>query len=87
MGFRVFCSFGNGLIVIPNVSRDISAGTIVASALVELYEYTGILEYLNYSKKVISSLKSKTYILSEELDTSFILDHNFGDWSKRDELD
>lgn len=72
---------------IPNASRDVSAATVVASALVELYEYTNNEKYLNYSKKVIQSLKSDDYILPNNLDIPFILDHSFGDWSKKAEMD
>lgn len=72
---------------IPNVSRDVSAAAIVASALVELYGYTNNKSYLNYSKKVIESLKTPTYILPRDLNIPFILDHSFGDWSKKKEMD
>lgn len=72
---------------IPNVSRDASAGAIVASALVELYGYTKNEDYLNYSKKVAASLKSTDYILPKETNMPFVLDHSFGDWSKRAEMD
>ena len=72
---------------IPNIPRDVSAGVIVASALIELYQYTKNKEYLSYSKKVVSNLKSKKYILSKDLDIPFILDHSFGDWSKKAEMD
>lgn len=72
---------------IPNISRDVSAGAIVASALVELYKYTKNDTYLNYSKKVINSLKTEHYILPKDLEVPFILDHSFGDWSKRHEMD
>ncbi|WP_299430060.1 glycoside hydrolase family 88 protein [uncultured Maribacter sp.] len=72
---------------IPNVSRDVSAATVVASALVELYQYTKNEAYLNYSKKVVNSLKSSNYILPKDINIPFILDHSFGDWSKRHEMD
>ena len=74
---------------IPHTSRDVSASVIVASALVELYGYTNNKEYINYSKKVVNSIKniSNTYILPENENIPFILDHNFGDWSKRSEMD
>jgi len=72
---------------IPDISRDVSAATIVASALVELYQYTQNEAYLNYSKKVVQSLKTNTYILPKTLKIPFILDHSFGDWSKRAEMD
>jgi rhamnogalacturonyl hydrolase YesR len=72
---------------IPNVSRDASAAAIVASGLVELYQYTKKEDYLNYSKKVVHNLKSRDYILPEDKEIPFILDHSFGDWSKRSEMD
>lgn len=72
---------------IPNAPRDVSAGAIVASALVELYGYTENKAYLNYSKTVLNSLKSENYILSKNLDIPFILDHSSGDWSKKAEMD
>lgn len=72
---------------IPNTSRDVSAAAIVASGLVELYEYTNYKAFINYSKKVVESLKSKEYILSEDVEAPFILDHSFGDWSKKHEMD
>lgn len=59
----------------------------MASALVELYGYTQNDAYLNYSKKVVGSIKSENYVLPESLDAPFILDHSFGDWSKRLEMD
>ena len=43
--------------------------------------------YLDYRKKVIKSLKTENYILPKDLNVPFILDHIFGDWSKRDEMD
>lgn len=72
---------------IPDVSRDVSAAAIVASGLVELYGYTKNEAYLNYSKKVVANIKSLNYILADNLDVPFILDHSFGDWSKRAEMD
>jgi len=71
---------------IPNTSRDVSAGAVVASGLVELYQYTKNEAYLNYSKKVVTSLKSANYILPRDLEIPFVLDHSFGDWSKKAEM-
>lgn len=72
---------------IPNAPRDVSASTIVSSALVELYNYTQNEAYLNYSKKVIESLKSEEYILKSDFSAPFILDHSTGNWPKNDEID
>jgi len=71
---------------IPNASRDVSAAAVVASALVELYGFTKNEAYLEYSKKVIRSLKTTEYVLPEDFDAPFILDHSFGDWSKKSEM-
>ena len=72
---------------IPNAPRDVSAGTIVASAMIEIYEHTQDKKYLDYSKKVIASLKSKDYILASDFEAPFILDHSTGNWPKNDEID
>jgi rhamnogalacturonyl hydrolase YesR len=72
---------------IPDEPRDVSAAAIVASALIELYGYTNNESYLNYSKKVLNSLQSKNYILAENVEAPFILNHSSGDWSKRAEMD
>ena len=72
---------------IPNAPRDVSAGTLVASALVELYGYTKNETFLNYSKKVITSLKSNEYVLDTAIQAPFILDHSTGNWPKKDEMD
>ena len=72
---------------IPNEPRDASAAAIVASALIELYGYTKNEEYLNYSKKVLTSLQSKNYILEKNIEAPFILNHSSGDWSQRAEMD
>ena len=72
---------------IPDEPRDVSAAAIVGSALVEMFEYTGKQEYLDYSRKVLNSLKSEEYILPADLKIPFILQHSSGDWSKRSEMD
>ena len=72
---------------IPNAPKDVSAATLVASGMVELYEYTKDNAYLNYSKKVINSLKSSKYIISERVEAPFILDHSTGNWPAKDEID
>lgn len=71
---------------IPDAPKDVSAATVVASAFVELYRYTNDEIYLNYSKKVINSLKSETYILEDDLQIPFILDYSTGNWPKNDEI-
>ena len=72
---------------IPEEPRDVSAATLVASGMVELYQYTKNEKYLAYSKKVVETLKSEEYILEPTLDAPFILNHCTGNWPKNDEID
>ena len=72
---------------IPNAPRDASSAAIMASALVELYSFTKNQAYLDYSNKVINSLSSDKYLLSETVKGPFILDHSTGNWPKKDEID
>ena len=72
---------------IPNAPRDVSAGTILASAMIEIYGHTLDEKYLDYSKKVIASLQSTDYILDSDFEAPFILDHSTGNWPKNDEID
>ena len=72
---------------IPNEPRDVSAGAIVASALIELYGYTKDETYLDYSKKFLKNVQTTNYILPSNEEAPFILDHSSGDWSKRSEMD
>ncbi|MEM9143263.1 MAG: glycoside hydrolase family 88 protein [Bacteroidota bacterium] len=72
---------------IPNAPRDVSAATIVASALFELYGYTGNTEYKAYAEKVLGTLKSEQYLLPSEREAPFILDHSTGNWPKKSEMD
>ncbi|WP_299320580.1 hypothetical protein [uncultured Maribacter sp.] len=72
---------------IPNVVKDVSVATITASALVELFSYTSDTSYLDYTDRVLNTLKSEEYILSSEIEAPFILDHSTGNWPKKDEMD
>jgi hypothetical protein len=72
---------------IPNAVKDVSAASIVASALVELSMYTNNDAYLDYSNKVLNSLKSEEYIIPIDIEAPFILKHSTGNWPKNDEMD
>lgn len=71
---------------IPDSPKDVSAATIMSSALLELYKFTGKKEYLKYSNKVVSTLMSKKYLLPKEEKAPFILKHSTGNWPKKDEI-
>jgi unsaturated chondroitin disaccharide hydrolase len=72
---------------IPNSARDVSAATVMASALYELYGYTKNKNYLAFADKIMKSLNSDKYILSDTVKAPFILDHSTGNWPKHDEID
>lgn len=72
---------------IPNEPRDASAAAIIASAMIELYEYTTDKKYLEFSDKIISSLSSENYVIQDEDEVPFILNHSTGNWPKNDEID
>jgi rhamnogalacturonyl hydrolase YesR len=72
---------------IPNAARDVSAVTIMASALYELYGYTKNKSYTAFADKIIRTLHSEKYILNKEINSPFILDHSTGNWPKHDEID
>lgn len=72
---------------IPNAARDVSAATVMASALYELYGYTQNKSYLTYADKVIRTLQSDSYIVNPKINAPFILDHSTGNWPKKDEID
>lgn len=71
---------------IPNVPRDASAAAVTASALVELYEHTSDHQYLTLAQHIMKSL-SKSYVLEEEVEAPFLLDHSAGNMPKADEVD
>ncbi|WP_029272568.1 glycoside hydrolase family 88 protein [Flavobacterium sp. KJJ] len=72
---------------IPNAPRDVSAATVMASALYELYSYTKNKSYLAFADKIIATLNSDKYILDAKINAPFILDHSTGNWPKHDEID
>jgi hypothetical protein len=72
---------------IPDAPRDVSAGTILASALFELATFTQDSSYAAHSEKILNTLQSQNYVLNESLNAPFILDHSTGNWPKNDEMD
>jgi unsaturated chondroitin disaccharide hydrolase len=75
---------------IPNVPRDVSAGAITASALLELSEYTGkktAKRYRNAAEKMIVSLASPAYLAKEGENNNFILLHSVGSIPHKSEVD
>ncbi|WP_299313182.1 glycoside hydrolase family 88 protein [uncultured Aquimarina sp.] len=71
---------------IPSEPRDASAAAIIASGLIELYEYTGDKKYLDFSDRIMSNLSSMKYVIQNESNIPFILSHSTGNWPKNDEI-
>lgn len=75
---------------IPVTYRDASAGAIIASALLELSDYTkgNIQEkYLSTAEEIIASLSSEFYRSSLNTNGNFLLMHGVGDYPKNSEVD
>ncbi|MEP6930391.1 MAG: glucuronyl hydrolase, partial [Flavobacterium sp.] len=72
---------------IPDAARDVSAATVMASALYELYGYTKNKSYLAYADTIIGTLNSDKYILGSTINAPFIFGHSTGNWPKHDEID
>ncbi|WP_298314004.1 glycoside hydrolase family 88 protein [uncultured Aquimarina sp.] len=71
---------------IPSEPRDASAAAVIASGLIELYEHTGDKKYLDFSDRIMSNLSSIKYVIQNESNIPFILNHSTGNWPKNDEI-
>jgi len=75
---------------IPNEPRDVSAGAITASALLELSEYTESSSqktcYLETAEQILRSLCSAPY-LAEGTDSQAVLNHSVGNMPAKSEVD
>jgi len=75
---------------IPNTYRDASAGAIMASALLELAQYSNKAEskkYLDASEKAIRTLASDTYRSKLGENGGFLLKHGVGFLGQNSEVD
>lgn len=75
---------------IPNTERDASAGSIMASALVELSSYVSEdkrVQYLGVTEKQIRSLASPSYMAKPGENGNFILMHSVGSLPANSEVD
>ncbi|MDR3341168.1 MAG: glycoside hydrolase family 88 protein [Candidatus Symbiothrix sp.] len=73
---------------IPDEPRDVSAATVVASALYELYHYNPAKaeQYKKWADTILESL-NKNYRAKAEGDGGFILSHSVGDKRTNSEVD
>ncbi|WP_160711604.1 glycoside hydrolase family 88 protein [Chitinophaga solisilvae] len=75
---------------IPNALRDVSAGAVAASALLELSRFTSKTEAQRYwtaAEKMLSSLCSPAYLAKEGENNHFILLHSVGSLPHNSEVD
>jgi hypothetical protein len=75
---------------IPEALRDASAGSIMASALIELSSYTepALSEsYLKFAEKQLRSLASDEYLAAQGENGNFILKHGVGHLPGKSEVD
>lgn len=74
---------------IPNEERDVSAATIVASALLELQEYSkkNTIEYMKLAEAILLSLSTSKYKADLGTNNNFILKHSMGSKTLNKEVD
>ena len=75
---------------IPNALRDASAGSITASALIELSGYVDealAKEYLEVAETQIRTLSSPEYFAEKGTNANFILKHGVGHMPNKSEID
>ncbi len=75
---------------IPNTYRDVSAAAVMASALLELAQYTDSKEkkqYVNAAKKMLQSLSSDKYRAKPGSNGGFLLTHSVGSLPHNSEID
>lgn len=63
---------------IPNTYRDVSAASITASALYELYGFTSDKSYLENADKIVSSLSTPAFRAEPGTNGGFLLMHSVG---------
>jgi len=71
---------------IPNEPRDVSAAAIIASALIELSEYTSE-DYLSKGETILRNLSSDYYKAKLDENNNFILKHSVGSIPHNSEID
>jgi hypothetical protein len=75
---------------IPNAKRDVSAASVMASALLELSKFTKgkeSKEYVNVAEDILKTLSSPTYRAQAGGNGGFILEHSVGHLPAKSEVD
>ncbi|MBC9798585.1 glucuronyl hydrolase, partial [Sinomicrobium sp. FJxs] len=71
---------------IPDEPRDASSGAIIASALIELSDYTGD-RYMQQALHILDSLAGSAYTAKEGENGHFVLMHSVGSIPHGNEID
>lgn len=61
-----------------SVPRDVSAATITASALIELYEITAEEKYMVFASEILNTISHSKYTTPQDSNNNFILLHSTG---------
>ncbi|RZK62506.1 MAG: glucuronyl hydrolase, partial [Pedobacter sp.] len=71
------------------IPRDASAGSLVASALLELSTFSGEQgkKYFNTAEEMLKSLSGEEYLAKEGTNSGFILKHSVGSYPHDSEID
>ena len=75
---------------IPDAYRDVSAGAIICSALIELSQYVDEplkKEYLDVAETQLRALSSPAYLAEEGTNAGFVLKHSVGHLMGKSEVD
>lgn len=75
---------------IPNTPRDVSAGAIMCSALIELSQFTDSRhskQYLHAAETMLRSLSSPAYRASSNENGGFLLKHGVGNYPHNSDID
>jgi hypothetical protein len=75
---------------IPNTLRDASAGSIMASAFIELAGYVSAAEkkrYMSAAENILTTLSNDTYLAKPGTNGGFLLKHSVGALPLKGEVD
>tara|TARA_B100000953_G_scaffold155996_1_gene129089 strand:- start:69 stop:1304 length:1236 start_codon:yes stop_codon:yes gene_type:complete len=72
---------------IPNDLRDSSAASVMASALLELYEFTDQTQYFKAAEQMLKTLCSPEYLANQDELGGFLLKHGVGNMPNKTEVD
>ncbi|MCL6218086.1 glycoside hydrolase family 88 protein [Zunongwangia pacifica] len=72
---------------IPNDLRDSSAASVMASALLALYEFTNSTEYFTAAEQMLKTLSSPEYLAGQGELGGFLLKHGVGNMPNSTEVD